>query len=194
MVKLRPNVGDSYQSNLDFIEEYGLDKFAKAINGELACFRGDFRIHVSGDFYSPEYVYAWANIVLANPEIQFWTYTRSWLVGRDMLEALKILGSCVNMNLWASLDRDTGDSSLIVDWPRAYLSLEDSDVPTHAVEMVFRNNGSKKSKDHVRKLAGNQVCPLESGRKYPHVSCASCRLCVDKITETKAKVVALCSR
>lgn len=37
-----------------------------------------FRIHDSGDFFSPIYVRCWIRIVDALPEISFWAPTRSW--------------------------------------------------------------------------------------------------------------------
>ncbi len=38
------------------------------------------RIHVAGDFYSPEYVRKWVEIVEASPQTKFFVYTRSWRV------------------------------------------------------------------------------------------------------------------
>lgn len=37
-----------------------------------------FRIHDSGDFFSPAYTRCWVRIVDALPEIKFWAPTRSW--------------------------------------------------------------------------------------------------------------------
>ncbi len=37
-----------------------------------------FRIHDSGDFFSPQYVQAWREIALALPSVSFWAPTRSW--------------------------------------------------------------------------------------------------------------------
>jgi hypothetical protein len=35
-----------------------------------------FRIHWDGDFFSPVYATAWAAVIKANPDVQFWAYTR----------------------------------------------------------------------------------------------------------------------
>lgn len=61
------------------------------------------RIHVSGDFFSIEYINAWVEICSAFPQIKFWTYTRSWIVS-EMLPSLKRLKSLPNMQLFASTD------------------------------------------------------------------------------------------
>ncbi len=35
-----------------------------------------FRIHWDGDFFNDEYAFAWKHVILNNPDIQFWVYTR----------------------------------------------------------------------------------------------------------------------
>ena len=35
-----------------------------------------FRIHWDGDFFSDEYAFAWKHVILNNPDIKFWVYTR----------------------------------------------------------------------------------------------------------------------
>jgi hypothetical protein len=36
-----------------------------------------FRIHWDGDFFNEDYTYAWREVILMNPDVQFWAYTRS---------------------------------------------------------------------------------------------------------------------
>lgn len=36
-----------------------------------------FRIHADGDFFNMTYVEAWASVIDAYPDVQFWAYTRS---------------------------------------------------------------------------------------------------------------------
>ena len=66
---------------------------------DLPC----FRIHVSGDLYSHEYIEGWESICLQRPGVRFWAYTRSWVVPelRPALEGLKCLR---NVALFASTD------------------------------------------------------------------------------------------
>lgn len=41
-----------------------------------------FRIHDSGDFFSPEYLRAWKEIANRNPDVMFWAPSRYWAAGR----------------------------------------------------------------------------------------------------------------
>lgn len=66
-----------------------------------------FRIHDSGDFFSIEYVFAWIQIIREHPEISFWAYTRSWRVA-ELLPALEQLREMPNLQLFASVDPETG--------------------------------------------------------------------------------------
>lgn len=59
--------------------ESKLPTFASKINAELANLRTKpkyFRVHASGEFYSQEYIAAWEQIALANPNIIFYAYTK----------------------------------------------------------------------------------------------------------------------
>lgn len=41
-----------------------------------------FRIHDSGDFFSPDYIAAWKAVADANPDVTFWAPSRVWAVDR----------------------------------------------------------------------------------------------------------------
>ena len=60
-----------------------------------------FRIHWDGDFFSPDYTRAWADVIAYNPDIQFWVYTR-------VLASALILHNkgFANLGLYFSADRD----------------------------------------------------------------------------------------
>jgi hypothetical protein len=42
-----------------------------------------FRVHDSGDFFSPSYIDAWVQVIAATPSIRYWAPTRSWHIARD---------------------------------------------------------------------------------------------------------------
>ena len=65
------------------------------------------RLHVSGDFDSVEYIQRWTQIVAARQDVDFWAYTRSWAV-TELLPHLEGLRALPNMQLFASVDQDTG--------------------------------------------------------------------------------------
>lgn len=60
-----------------------------------------FRIHWDGDFFSPDYTRAWADVIAYNPDIQFWVYTR-------VLASALILNNkhFANLGLYFSADSD----------------------------------------------------------------------------------------
>lgn len=56
-----------------------------------------FRIHWDGDFFNEEYTYAWREVILMNPDVQFWAYTRSAF-------AVPILIDLPNLGFYFSAD------------------------------------------------------------------------------------------
>ncbi|MBK6407894.1 MAG: hypothetical protein IPF66_24500 [Holophagales bacterium] len=55
-----------------------------------------FRLHDSGDFFSPPYVDAWYDIAFALPEVSFWAPTRSWAItARSAPTTIRSLSPCV---------------------------------------------------------------------------------------------------
>jgi hypothetical protein len=60
-----------------------------------------FRIHWDGDFYSEAYAQAWRNVILANPTVRFWTYTRSFTAA---VNVVPILAGIENLTLYLSVD------------------------------------------------------------------------------------------
>lgn len=58
-----------------------------------------FRIHWDGDFFNVDYVEAWKEVILANPEVNFWVYTRTPY-------AFEILDGIKNLALYFSTDSE----------------------------------------------------------------------------------------
>ena len=134
------------------------------------------RIHVSGDFYSHDYVRKWYQIAAAAPEVRMLAYTRSW---RDdaLLPSLVKFGKLDNVRLWWSQDRETGPAPLVSGIKRAYMAMNDSDAATAPVDvdLVFRNNPDTVMK---RTPVGTQVCPPENGvPTKSRITCSLCGIC-----------------
>jgi hypothetical protein len=64
--------------------DFHLEAFSsKKLGSYPAERRGKFfRIHDSGDFFSPEYLRAWKTIAEHNPDVMFWAPSRYWAAGR----------------------------------------------------------------------------------------------------------------
>lgn len=58
-----------------------------------------FRLHWDGDFFSDDYTLAWKDVILANPDIQFWAYTR-------VASSARILQGTPNLGLYFSADNE----------------------------------------------------------------------------------------
>lgn len=123
-----------------------------------------FRIHWDGDFFNDTYTFAWKHVILNNPDIQFWVYTR-------VKSAAIMLKDIPNLSLYYSTDDDNavigGELKLKYNIRLAYLG------------KTFKATESK-----VKKLTGKvgAKCP-ENNRSIPLISingsaCVSCGLCI----------------
>jgi len=68
------NVKPAYEWRL---EQTRRDDFVDLVNKEIASKRkiNYVRIHDSGDFYAPKYLYKWIQIAKDNPTVRFYAYT-----------------------------------------------------------------------------------------------------------------------
>ena len=82
----------SKQITKKYFDAKGNKKVLKNVNTDL------FRVHDSGDLFSPKYIEAWIKICQNFPSIRFWFPTREW--ARDsQLPSLKKLASLKNVCL-----------------------------------------------------------------------------------------------
>jgi hypothetical protein len=136
-----------------------------------------FRIHDLGDFYSVDYIEAWIRIVRTCRAISFFAYTRSW-VCPDLWPKLRELAAEPNMVLFLSLDRSMMEIPIPPggnDLPWAYLAVDDSDIPSRPVDVVFRYDWRKLPPLDDPNHFGSKVCPHEDGRTK--TTCSRCKFC-----------------
>jgi hypothetical protein len=140
---------------------------------------GCVRIHVSGDFYSAEYVRAWVAIATACPQTRFYAYTRSWRVP-EMAGALADLVKCRNVRLWYSCDKDTGIPAKVARRVKlAWMQTAEDDLPRRA-DLVFRVHRLRKTV--AKRVALALVCPVKNGATGHRTDCGRCRVCIDRPT------------
>lgn len=136
-----------------------IEDFIKASNRRGAPLF--FRIHWDGDFFSPEYVVAWATVIRRYSEVQFWAYTR---VGSAalFLHAQRL----PNLGLYFSADRDNMETA------RA--------VAAKGVKIAYVGESFEEGKElfpaAVRCPQNNGSIPLIDANGS---ACAKCRLCVN---------------
>jgi hypothetical protein len=142
-----------------------------------------FRIHVSGDFDSPEYIQNWITRVKEETEVAFWAYTRSWRV-KTLLPRLEVLRALPNMQLFASLDPSCEELPP-VGWRRAWIW---RDAPKNNWPMELRlawptagyhspahkDRGDAQNGFCTKDSTPGYVCPEETGRKKDCLSCGYC--------------------
>jgi hypothetical protein len=123
-----------------------------------------FRIHWDGDFFNEDYTYAWRDVILMNPDVQFWAYTRS-----DF--AVPILIDIPNLGFYFSAD--SANKELAWQLKKQYgikLAYLSKDFAT----------GKKDFNEQQEKSA--VPCP-ENNKKIPMISekgsaCVVCSQCI----------------
>jgi hypothetical protein len=89
------NYLEMYNLISEMISEFKTEAIKR--NAELL-----FRIHWDGDFFNVDYTNAWADVIKANTDVQFWAYTRS-----DF--AIPLLIGIDNLSLYFSADEANKD-------------------------------------------------------------------------------------
>jgi ferredoxin len=130
-----------------------------------------FRIHWDGDFFSDEYAFAWKHVILNNPDVKFWVYTR-------VASAANMLKDMDNLSLYFSTDSENKDIAISLNKDKgiklAYLA------DTFAI-------GQEDLKAMIGKVGAK--CP-ENKKAIPLIdkdgsACVKCSLCIDN----KANIV-----
>ncbi|QFG10459.1 hypothetical protein KIV65_gp08 [Mycobacterium phage Anthony] len=156
--------------NWEALKDAGLEDTTILLEEMIAAFVKDcdkrgarkiFRIHWDGDFFSGTYVAAWSRVIKANPEVQFWAYTRV-ATAATFLHAQKH----DNLSLYFSSDEDN------VTVARA---LADKGIRIAHVAKTF-DQGKAEFSDAVRCPENNKAIALISDKGS---ACARCGLCVD---------------
>ena len=123
-----------------------------------------FRIHWDGDFFSDEYARAWKHVIVNNPEIQFWVYTR-------VKSAAIILKDISNLSLYFSTDDENVDTAQELKQEQG-------------VRLAYLGKTFALTETKMKELTGKvgAMCP-ENAKRIPLIStngsaCVSCGLCV----------------
>jgi hypothetical protein len=99
--KFRPTCLKAYKQNFTITNQ--TEKFTETVIGTLPRILPAFRIHVSGDFYSKNYIKSWIRICNSFSQTKFWAYTRSWAIP-ELKPSLETLRNLPNVELFASTD------------------------------------------------------------------------------------------
>jgi ferredoxin len=123
-----------------------------------------FRIHWDGDFFSKEYAFAWKHVILNNPDVQFWVYTRVKI-------AAEMLKNIDNLSLYFSADSENIKTAVELK-------------QQHGVRMAYLAQNFALGQETMKELISKPgaKCP-ENAKRIPLIStngsaCVTCGLCV----------------
>lgn len=171
--KIYKGVRDVLIHNWNLLKDADHDTMEKLLSDMINDFRKDcekkdapllFRIHWDGDFFSDDYAFAWKHVILNNPDIQFWVYTR-------VASAANMLKAIDNLSLYYSTDADNKDEAISLSKDKgirlAYLA-DTFAIGQADMKAMIGRPGAK--------------CP-ENKKAIPLISkegsaCVSCGLCV----------------
>lgn len=171
--KLFKGVKANLLHNWELLRNADTDSMLLLLDEMIMDFRNDcekknapmlFRIHWDGDFFNDTYAYAWKVIIMNNPDIQFWAYTR-------VKSAALILKDMPNLSLYYSTDDDNKDIA-------HDLKINDG------IRLAYLGKTFADTQDVMKELTGKPgaKCP-ENAKAIPLISnagsaCVSCGLCV----------------
>jgi hypothetical protein len=123
-----------------------------------------FRIHWDGDFFNDTYTFAWKHVILNNPDVQFWVYTR-------VASAANILKGIDNLSLYFSADSENIKTAI--------------DLKLNSgVRMAYLAKNFAAGQETMKQLISKPgaKCP-ENAKRIPLISkegsaCVTCSLCV----------------
>lgn len=123
-----------------------------------------FRIHWDGDFFNDTYTQAWKSVILNNPQIQFWVYTR-------VNSAALILKDIANLSLYYSTDSENKSIGVTLK-------------NQHGIKLAYLAKNFEVGQADMKAMIGKvgAKCP-ENKKAIPLISekgsaCVSCSLCV----------------
>ena len=170
--KIYKGVRDVLTHNWNLLKDADKETMANLLDNMIKEFRADcdkrnadklFRIHWDGDFFSDDYTLAWKAVIILNPDIQFWVYTR-------VPAAARLLQGIENLSLYFSTDTDNKEEAVLLSQEGirlAYLA------DTFAI-------GQADMKEMIGRVGAK--CP-ENKKAIPLIdsngsACVKCSLCV----------------
>jgi hypothetical protein len=149
----------------------------------------NYRLHWSGDVFDVNYARALRAAMSNKPDIEFWTYTRSFFAVRELIKT-------PNLILYLSLDPVNVLAGLIVyeelggpsnpNLQLCYMSREDDFDRTRTRSLNVLNARNKireslgmglKSTEWLDCLKLN-ACPVDAGKMSLELGCSRCKQCI----------------
>jgi hypothetical protein len=171
--KVYKGVRENLLHNWNLLKDADHDTMEALLTDMINDFKNDcikkdapmlFRIHWDGDFFSDDYAFAWKHVILNNPDVQFWVYTR-------VASAANMLKDIDNLSLYFSTDSENKDIAISLN--------KDSGIRLAYLADTFAI-GQEDLKTMIGKVGAK--CP-ENKKAIPLIdsngsACVKCSLCV----------------
>ena len=171
--KIFPTVKINLLHNWELLKDADYETMVSLLNEMIIDFKKDcakketpllFRIHWDGDFFNDTYAYAWKQIIINHPTIQFWVYTR-------VKSAALMLNGLENLSLYYSTDSENKDTGIELK-------------TDHGISLAYLAKNFELGQADMKALTGKPgaKCP-ENKKVIPLISqkgsaCATCKLCI----------------
>jgi hypothetical protein len=171
--KVFPTVKKNLLHNWELVKDADHDTIEALLSEMINDFRNDctkrnakmlFRIHWDGDFFNDTYAFAWKHVILNNPDIQFWVYTR-------VKSAAVMLKGIDNLSLYYSTDSENKNTGIELK-------------KDHGIKLAYLAKNFLIGQADLKALTNRPgaKCP-ENLKAIPLISqqgsaCVSCSLCV----------------
>ena len=171
--KVFPTVKKNLLHNWELVKDADHDTIEALLEEMIADFKADcvkreapmlFRIHWDGDFFNDTYTFAWKHVILNNPDIQFWVYTR-------VKSAAVMLKNIDNLSLYYSTDSENKSIGIGLK-------------TDHGIRLAYLAKNFAIGQADMKELTNRPgaKCP-ENNKQIPLISkqgsaCVSCSLCV----------------
>ena len=159
--------------NWELLKDADHDTMENLLNDMINDFKKDcdkreaeklFRIHWDGDFFSEEYAFAWKHVIMNNPDVKFWVYTR-------VESAALMLKNLDNLSLYYSADSENIDTA-------KKLSIDEG------IKLAYLSDTFAMGKEQLFNLINKTAIPCpENNKKIPLIdkggsACVKCGQCV----------------
>lgn len=182
LMRARPNVRKVMEHNTNLLKNMTESQMVDTLVAEFERFKeGEkgnkerhkiYRLHWSGDIFSQEYANAITTAISKCPEVQFWTYTRSFNYITDDMIRLP------NLTLYLSVDKCNIDKA--ISWYRDKMkefkyspSIILPGIGYMGVEVDERISDFAKEIGLII-----HQCPTDTGELEQESACSKCRKCV----------------
>jgi hypothetical protein len=142
---LLPNVYSLRKGNFDALRDMHINDMIHYLHTDLPADAGIVRIHVAGDFFSADYMQAWYNVALMNPNVLFYAYTKSIRYWQFHIKEYPILD-----NLVLTASYGGSDDELIQEYSLRSAKVVFSEAEAEALGLEIDGDDSHAARPDLR--------------------------------------------